>query len=886
MGVARRRVYIYRQPGAADGADGADSAKAPASSAASAGSSPEVTAVLEEPPKWGLLIEVLTEVQRLRAAMRQLGGKAPGGCLGGAEGAAVAAAEAEAEVVDLADSGSEQEEAEQEERSSGRQRPTGGATAAAGVGSSGGAPGPGPGPGSVRELLRELGLAGDGGSGGGDGEEDEDGANGNDGSGGNGSGSRGEEEGRPLSPSALRLLAAAGAGPVLVVARELHSARLLERVVREGGRAVMRQLYESYLLSKLQPGAGGGGAGGGGGGSRGGAAASGEEGGGRGGGGGRGSRGGRGGWKRQRPGADPDEAGRGPVLRPGEHQALLAEAQRVGAERGAAPAPRGRAAKRAKTSHATAGEGEQAATKGGGRGRGRGRGRGGVPGGRRQRKPDDSPARVAAAAVAETGEASDADGDAGGDVLEAPGMAASSSAPRPPPDLLSDVAFYSLDAHDEFVLWRLRPSFVIMYEPDLAFLRQVEVYQAERCIGGRRREPEPDHDPPASPPGGAGPPASGGSSPGLLRGPPLWLHTLVYGSSLESQRFLAAVERERDTLLRLIAAKQHIVLPTRHPASGALAPGGGNSGGGNGGGALNPDLWLDVYSANALTRAGGGRSGGRGAGGIPPAPRRLVVDVREFMSGLPAVLHQKGFELLPVTLEVGDYVLSPSAVVERKSLPDLHASLASGRLYAQAEALCRHYARPLLLVEFDPERAFCLQSPAELGDDIDPRNVISRLTLLTLHFPKLRLLWSRSPHATAELFAMLKSNADEPDPAAAALVGLPLGPDGAPLGQQQAGGGGAVAAGGVGVSGGGAGVVGGGGAGGVLPLESVVNQPALELLRRLPGVNDSNYRSLLGACGSLAELAALPLGRLEAVMGSAKNARALRDFLDAPCPRL
>jgi hypothetical protein len=33
-------------------------------------------------------------------------------------------------------------------------------------------------------------------------------------------------------------------------------------------------------------------------------------------------------------------------------------------------------------------------------------------------------------------------------------------------------------------------------------------------------------------------------------------------------------------------------------------------------------------------------------------PHRLVVDVREFMSGLPAVLHTQGFKLTPITLEV------------------------------------------------------------------------------------------------------------------------------------------------------------------------------------------------------------------------------------------
>ncbi|GLC33404.1 hypothetical protein PLESTB_000071900 [Pleodorina starrii] len=1062
---ARRRVYIYRQQGAVEKA-----AAAAVGSGSGGGEGSEVEAVLEEPPKWGLLVEVLGEVQRQRRQLRALGQLHPQGAAaaiaaaGQREGAAAdtttrgsggggaqdrgrstteasirsrtaAAAESGVEVVDLASSDEGSDGAEEDEED-GRQvrgraagvaaggtaaasNARGGAAAAGAGGAEADAAVDGP---SLRALLEELGLLSDtgGAAGGGGAAASGAAAAGGDKAGGpSGSGAAGAVPGcgpadagaaaAVVTPRDLRLLAEAGRGPVLVVARELHSARLLERVVREGGRAVMQHLYESYLLSKLstsEGGAGRGGANGGGGGTTGGRAG--------------GRAGGRGGgWKRYRGGGggDPDESGRGPVLRPGEHQALLAEAHRVGAERGdLTEAPGGRAAKRAKLGQGEAG-GAAGGTAGGGRGargrvsaaggggsaRGRGR-RGGSGGGgaRRQRKPDDSPVRVAAAAEEEgmeeeeeeqerdkgiegraaaatraatatgahsgvlpragragragrgaaathagggngddddddEGGASDPQSDAdewadrgqqprsrraaqksrggggtggrrragdgggrsagraeqrggrgrgggrGGNGAAAPGKgrapataggrgAAAAARPEsaaaaggatttgpgggdglgagspsqpssPPPPLLVDVHFVSLDSHDEFVLWRLRPSFVIMYEPDLAFLRQVEVYQAERCLAG---------------------------------GCPLWLHTLSYGQSLEQQRFRAAVERERDTLLRLIQVKQHLVLPAQ--AVVAQGPNGATGGGGGGVGALSADLWLDVYSANALTRVAGGRAAARGGGlgaGGPGGPKRLVVDVREFMSSLPAVLHQKGFELLPVTLEVGDYVLSPQLVVERKSLPDLHASLASGRLYHQAEVMCRHYARPLLLIEFDADRQFGLQSASELGDDIDPKNVISKLTLLTLHFPKLRLLWSRSPHATADLFASLKSNQDEPDPAAAALVGVPLGPDGVPLPLQPG------AAPGQGQGSGAA-----GGPAAAYPLESVVNQPALELLRRLPGVNDSNYRAILGHVSSLAELAALPLQRLESIMASAKNARALREFLDAPCPRI
>ena len=47
----------------------------------------------------------------------------------------------------------------------------------------------------------------------------------------------------------------------------------------------------------------------------------------------------------------------------------------------------------------------------------------------------------------------------------------------------------------------------------------------------------------------------------------------------------------------------------------------------------------------------------------------------------------------------------------------------------------------------------------------------SKLTLLALHFPRLRVIWSRSLHATADMFRALKANQDDPDPIAAQAVG-------------------------------------------------------------------------------------------------------------------
>lgn len=60
---------------------------------------------------------------------------------------------------------------------------------------------------------------------------------------------------------------------------------------------------------------------------------------------------------------------------------------------------------------------------------------------------------------------------------------------------------------------------------------------------------------------------------------------------------------------------------------------------------------------------------------------------------------QANFEVVPVTIEIGDYVLSPEICVERKSVSDLVQSLASGRLFNQAKAMTRAYKMPVLLIE-------------------------------------------------------------------------------------------------------------------------------------------------------------------------------------------
>ncbi|KAK9857610.1 hypothetical protein WJX84_003319 [Apatococcus fuscideae] len=366
------------------------------------------------------------------------------------------------------------------------------------------------------------------------------------------------------------------------------------------------------------------------------------------------------------------------------------------------------------------------------------------------------------------------------------------------------VRFYNLESKEEGVLWDVKPSYIIMYDPDMAFIRQIEVFKAEQPLR------------------------------------PLRVYHLHYEDSQESDKFTAAVSREVTIFQDLIRQKEFMVLPDPIQALDQAKKAGASL--------MHPDALaaLPGVGQNAITRRAGGRLSNK------PQPTCIVIDVREFMGSLPAVLHQQGLQVVPVTLEVGDYILSPDVCVERKSLSDLRQSFISGRLYNQAEAMSKYYKVPTLLIEFDGDKEFVLHGPSDITEDIKADSLISKLVLLTLHFPRLRVIWSRSLHSTADIFRSLKTNQEDPDALVAATTGIPVGPDGMPD----------------------------------TGAEAVVNQSAVDVLRRLPGVSDANYRGLMHAAPSLAQLAALSLTQLEAAMEGRQAAKKLHDWLHAPVPHL
>ncbi|KAF2651966.1 DNA repair protein-like protein RAD1 [Lophiostoma macrostomum CBS 122681] len=268
---------------------------------------------------------------------------------------------------------------------------------------------------------------------------------------------------------------------------------------------------------------------------------------------------------------------------------------------------------------------------------------------------------------------------------------------------------------DEHVLEETKPRYVIMYEPDAAFIRRIEVYRSSHMDRTVK------------------------------------VFFMYYSGSVEEQRYLSAVRREKDAFTRLIRERGNMAITL---TSAALDP-------------------QESFLRTINTRiAGGGRLT------ATAQPPRVIVDVREFRSSLPSLLHGRSIVVVPCMLTVGDYVLTPQICIERKSVRDLIGSFANGRLFNQVESMMEHYKSPMLLIEFDQNKSFTLEPFSDLSAPTTTAGLAatpdlqSKIVMLTLAFPRLKIIWSSSPYQTAEIFSELKKQADEPDPLKAVQLGL------------------------------------------------------------------------------------------------------------------
>ncbi|GAA5837199.1 hypothetical protein JCM5353_001595 [Sporobolomyces roseus] len=340
-----------------------------------------------------------------------------------------------------------------------------------------------------------------------------------------------------------------------------------------------------------------------------------------------------------------------------------------------------------------------------------------------------------------------------------------------------------LGDEDDRILEELRPKYVVMFDPDPAFVRRIEAYRAAH------------------------------------QGLAVRVYFLVYKDSVEEQKYLSSIRKEKDAFVKLIQEKGSMAIP--HEAE------------------YRPnDEDPEVLRTFTSSRMGGGKNASSG-------PMKVIVDIREFRSSLPGLLHAGKFEVIPVTLSIGDYIITPDMSVERKSIPDLISSFNSGRLYQQCELMTAHYKQPILLIEFDEKKSFNLDTYEASRPKTDSANAAdvdlrAKLVLLTITFPKLRIIWSSSPYQTVEIFRELKESREEPDQNKAVLVGL----------EEDSGG--------IAAEGTAAGING----------EVGFNVAPQEMLRSLPGVTSSNYRHLSGKVENMEELTRLDLNEVQQLIGN------------------
>lgn len=354
------------------------------------------------------------------------------------------------------------------------------------------------------------------------------------------------------------------------------------------------------------------------------------------------------------------------------------------------------------------------------------------------------------------------------------------------------------DDGDDRLLAELRPRFIVMYEPNQDFIRRIEVYKA------------------------------------LNPGYAVRVYFMVYQMTTEEHKYLASLRKEKDAFERLIKERGTMLLPIHENNRAASDVG-------------------EAIIKTISSRVAGGRIE------LSAEESRVIVDMREFRSTLPSLLHASKMCIVPATLTVGDYILTPDICVERKSIPDLVSSFNNGRLYTQCELMSVHYKQPILLIEFEEQKSFSLEvvqdiksyvkptgkyPPRKTGGDNSVKespqgpSIQQKLVLLTLAFPRVRILWSSSPYATADIFKDLKANTREPDYATAVAVGA----DSDPAAGQG------------------------------------VHKPAEELLNTLPGITAKNSGYVMGRVRSVRELCELRLEQVQDILGN-EPGKACWEFL-------
>ena len=132
---------------------------------------------------------------------------------------------------------------------------------------------------------------------------------------------------------------------------------------------------------------------------------------------------------------------------------------------------------------------------------------------------------------------------------------------------------------------------------------------------------------------------------------------------------------------------------------------------------------------------------------------RIVVDDREQKSGIPNLLKSVGLNVEMKTLPVGDYIVAPETIIERKSIRDLLASVFDGRLFDQCSRLKENFEHPIILMEGNVDEI------EEITDN--PLIFYGALSTVVIDF-KIPVIPTPSAAHTAKLLVSMCSRKDIP----------------------------------------------------------------------------------------------------------------------------
>lgn len=300
---------------------------------------------------------------------------------------------------------------------------------------------------------------------------------------------------------------------------------------------------------------------------------------------------------------------------------------------------------------------------------------------------------------------------------------------------------------------------------------------------------------------------------------PSKIYLMYYGTSAEEQRSLAQMKREKESFTKLIREKANL---SKHFET-------------------KEDSKFSITKQNVVnTRIAGGQRFQ-----TEDDEFRVIVDVREFNSSLPNLLYRVGSKVIPCMLTVGDYILTPKICVERKAIPDLIASFKSGRLYNQCEQMFRYYETPVVLIEFDENKSFSFEPFSEPRNFRNPNaptgpanrflqdDIQGKLSMLLVSFPKLKIIWSSSPYKTAQIFLELKAGEEAPDITQAINKGLKSN-----------------------------------------ELPSLYNEEAIDLLQSIPGINSSNYLTIMNKVKNIEQMVQLEREEFVGLLGEENGNKA------------